>query len=85
MIEKFVDDLSPTVLVYLAVDGPAPRAKSNQQRARRFTSAAQKANSHAGGTWRSDDLLAPGVCVRYLDDWAEVVSVEAEDRRETIS
>eukprot|EP01063_Lacrimia_lanifica_P032960 TRINITY_DN5742_c0_g1_i1.p1 TRINITY_DN5742_c0_g1~~TRINITY_DN5742_c0_g1_i1.p1 ORF type:complete len:1125 (+),score=341.51 TRINITY_DN5742_c0_g1_i1:45-3419(+) len=82
MIEEFVKDLDPQVLVYLAVDGPAPRAKSNQQRARRFTSAAAKAAEYAGTT--TEKLVRPGTLVRYQGGWAEVVSVESPERRDAL-
>ena len=39
LVEGLVRELQPTGLLYLSVDGVAPRAKSNQQRERRYESA----------------------------------------------
>ncbi|OIR58234.1 MAG: 5'-3' exoribonuclease [Amphiamblys sp. WSBS2006] len=55
--ERVVAAVRPQNLVYIGIDGVAPRAKMNQQRSRRFRSREEEG---AGGGWFDPNCITPG-------------------------
>eukprot|EP01059_Diplonema_ambulator_P014249 TRINITY_DN25115_c0_g1_i2.p1 TRINITY_DN25115_c0_g1~~TRINITY_DN25115_c0_g1_i2.p1 ORF type:complete len:949 (+),score=285.82 TRINITY_DN25115_c0_g1_i2:35-2848(+) len=75
LVEELVRDMAPTKLVYLAVDGVAPKAKSNQQRCRRTTSSCNRvAALQRDGN--PVDMVVKGMWVRTPDGWGCVAELQ---------
>ena len=58
--ERVINMVRPRKLLFIAIDGVAPRAKMNQQRSRRFRSAQDSAIQAAATERIIDELLAQG-------------------------
>jgi 5'-3' exoribonuclease 2 len=63
-INTLVDIVNPRKLIYMAIDGVAPRAKMNQQRGRRFRSAQEiystkDKKKKLAKVWENDGFIVP--------------------------
>jgi len=82
---RLVSIARPRRLVYLAIDGVAPRAKMNQQRSRRFRAAReaeQKAEVHAKlkQEWLARGLKLPPKLKGSQEEWdSNVITVRLTD------
>lgn len=62
-IDKLMKIMKPRKLLYMAVDGVAPRAKMNQQRSRRFRAAKESVDKKLEIQKIKDDLRLKGIPV----------------------
>lgn len=78
-IERVFNIVRPRNVLFMAVDGVAPRAKMNQQRSRRFRSAQEMAESVEAARKLREELIAAGSQIpdepEYVEcAWAAVAS-----------
>ncbi|KAI1301336.1 5'-3' exoribonuclease 2 [Halotydeus destructor] len=66
-IEDIMKMVKPTKLLYMAVDGVAPRAKMNQQRSRRFRASQESIEKKIEIQRIKDDLRSKGVFLEESD------------------
>ena len=59
-IDRIFSVVRPRKLLFMAIDGPAPRAKMNQQRTRRFKAAKERADNTAEAAALRSELKAAG-------------------------
>lgn len=66
-----MDLLRPKKLIYMAIDGVAPRAKMNQQRARRFRAAQEAERAMEQKTQLRDMLALKGIVNPEIDSYIQ--------------
>lgn len=70
-IDRIVAMVRPRKILYMAIDGVAPRAKMNQQRSRRFRAAKEAKEKKEQEQKILEELQAEG---RDVTNWSEISS-----------
>ena len=75
-IDRIVAIIRPRKVLFMAIDGVAPRAKMNQQRSRRFRAAKEAKEKKETEQKLISELLAEG---KDIKEWAETKDESAFD------
>jgi len=76
-MDKLMSIVRPRRLLYLAIDGVAPRAKMNQQRSRRFRAARESQQNDERKRKLREEYMRNGMWTQEIEDYVNRKSFDS--------